>query len=47
MTEEASTGDVVDYQPLSVNQLHSMTTVMFSPTDYDGIEKSGAPAGAC
>ena len=39
MAEEASTGDMADNQPLSVNQLHSMTTVMFSPTDYDGIEK--------
>ena len=45
MAEEASTGDMADNQPLSVNQLHSMTTVMFSPTDYDGIEKPAPRRG--
>ena len=39
MAEEAITGDMADNQPLSVNQLHLMTTVMFSLTDYDRIEK--------
>ena len=45
MAEEASTGDIADNQPLSVNQLHSMTTVMFSPTDYDVIEKPAPRRG--
>ena len=45
MAEEASTGDMADNQALSVNQLHSMTTVMFSPTDYDGIEKPAPRRG--
>ena len=39
MAEEASTGDMADNQPLSVNQLHTMTTVMILPTDYDEIER--------
>ena len=39
MAEEASTGDMADIQPLSVNQLYTMTTVMNLPTDYDEIEK--------
>ena len=39
MAEEASTGDMADNQPLSVNQLYTMTNVMFPPTDYDEIER--------
>ena len=34
LAEEASTGDRADNQPLSVNQLYTMTTVMNLPTDY-------------
>ena len=39
MAEEASTGDMADIQPLSVNQLYTMTTVMNLPKDYDDIER--------
>ena len=39
MAEEASTGDMADNQPLSVNQLNTMTTVTILPTDYDEIER--------
>ena len=39
MAEEASTGDMADIQPLSVNQLYTMTTVMSLPMDYDEIER--------
>ena len=39
MAEEASTGDTADNQPLSVNQLYTMTTVMNLPTDYVEIER--------
>ena len=35
MAEEASTGDMTDNQPLSVNQLVTMTTVAILATDYD------------
>ena len=45
MAEEASTGDMADNQPLSVNQLYTMTTVMFSPMDYDGIERPAPRRG--
>ena len=38
MAEEASTGDMTDNQPLSVNQLVTMTTVTILATDYDEIE---------
>ena len=37
--EEVSTGDMADNLPLSVNELHTMTTVTILPTDYDGIER--------
>ena len=36
---EASTGDRTDNQPLSVNQLNTMTTVTILPTDNDGIQR--------
>ena len=39
MAKEASTGDTTDSQPLSVNQLYTMTTVMNLPTDYVEIER--------
>ena len=39
MAEEASTGDMADNQPLSVNQLFTMTTVTILATDYDEIER--------
>ena len=46
----ASTGDMADNQPLSVNQLYTMTTVTIAivrlPTDYDEIERPAPPAGA-
>ena len=38
MAEEASMGDMTDNQPLSVNQLVTMTTVTILATDYDEIE---------
>ena len=39
MAEEASTGDLTDNQPLSVNQLVTLTTVTILATDYDEIER--------
>ena len=45
MAEEASTGDMADNQPLSVNQLYTMTTVMILPTDYDEIERPAPRRG--
>ena len=39
MAEEASTGDMADNEPLSVNQLYTRTTVTNVPTDYDQIER--------
>ena len=39
MAEEDSTGDMADNQPLSVNQLYTMTTVTILPTDCDEIER--------
>ena len=39
MAEEASTGDMTDNQPLSVNQLVTMTTVTILATDYDEVER--------
>ena len=40
MADEASTGDMTDNQPLSVNQLVTMTTVTILATDYDEIERT-------
>ena len=45
IAEEASTGDMADIQPLSVNQLYTMTTVMNLPTDYDEIERPAPRRG--
>ena len=39
MAEEAGTGDTADNQPLSVNQLYTMTTVMNLPMDYVEIDR--------
>ena len=39
MAEEASTGDLVDNQPLNVYKLYTKTTVMNLTTDYDEIER--------
>ena len=39
MAEEASTEDITDNQPLSVNQLVTMTTVMILAMNYDEIER--------
>ena len=39
MAEEASTGDMTDNQPLSVNQLVTMMTITILATDYDEIER--------
>ena len=43
--EEASTGDMTDNQPLSVNQLNTMTTVTILPTDYDEIQTPAPQRG--
>ena len=45
MAEEASTGDTADNKPLSVNQLHTKTTVMNLPTDYVKIERPAPRQG--
>ena len=39
MAEEAGTGDTAENQPLSVNQVYTMTTVMNLPTDYVEIDR--------
>ena len=43
--EVASTGDMTDNQPLSVNQLNTMTTVTMLPTDYDEIQRPAPRRG--
>ena len=43
--EEASTGDMTDNQPLSVNQLNTMMTVTILPTDYDEIQRPAPRRG--
>ena len=39
MAEEAGTGNTAENQPLSVNQVYTMTTVMNLPTDYVEIDR--------
>ena len=43
--EEASTGDMTDNQPLSVNQLNTMTTATILPMDYDDIKRPAPRRG--
>ena len=45
MAEVASTGDMPDNQPLSVNQLNMMMTVTILPTDYDEIQRPAPRRG--
>ena len=43
--EKASTGDMTDNPPLSVNQLNTMMTVTILPTDYDEIQRPAPRRG--
>ena len=43
--EVASTGDMTDNQPLSVNQLNTLTTITILPTDYDEIQRPAPRRG--